>query len=104
MEDPMRSHLKCSRILLSLLASALTVFMIFSTAFAQDDTAPKYDLSVDYQWLHPGGTVPSFGGTPQNPLPQKLPDMAKGIGASFAYNATPIWGLEGDVGTNSGSG
>lgn len=100
----MRSHLKCSRILLSLLASALTVFMIFSTAFAQDDAAPKNDLSVDYQWLHPGGTVPSFGGTPQNPLPQKLPDMAKGIGASFTHNFTPIWGLEGDIGTNSGSG
>ena len=81
----------------------LGILLACTIAVAQDSSeTPKYDFFAGYQWLHPGGTVPSFNGTPSNPLPQKLPDLPKGIGASFTYNLTPYWGLEGDVGNNGG--
>jgi outer membrane protein OmpA-like peptidoglycan-associated protein len=37
----------------------LAVSLISSTAFAQRDSDPKWDLFVGYQWLHPGGAVPA---------------------------------------------
>jgi len=34
------------------------------------------------------------------PVPFKLPSLADGFGASLTYNATPVFGLEGDFGHN----
>lgn len=85
------------------LALLITLLMCIFAVAQDDSETPKYDFFAGYQWLHPGGTVPSFNGTPINPLPQKVPDLPKGIGASFTYNLSPNWGVEGDVG-NNGSG
>jgi len=85
-----------------LLVFLSTVLLMSSAAVAQDDSdAPKYDIFIGYQWMHPGGTVASFNGTPTNPLPTRLPDMGKGIGGSVAYNFTRYLALEGDVGVNA---
>jgi len=81
----------------------LAVSLISSSAFAQSDSNPKWDLFVGYQWLHPGGTVPAPGGDPANPTPFKIPDMAKGFGSTFTFNFDPHWGLEFDLGLNGGS-
>jgi len=70
-------------------------------ALAQDESNPKYDIFAGYQWLHPGGNVPNPNSTPTNPIPNQVPDMARGIGAAGTYNFTPHWGLEGDVGQSS---
>ncbi|HMH05547.1 MAG TPA: hypothetical protein VK579_02585, partial [Terriglobales bacterium] len=59
---------------------------------AQEET-PKVDLFVGYQWLHPGGTVPSPFQPPTAPVAQKLGDIPQGAGASLTYNFTPHWGL-----------
>lgn len=88
----------------ALLAVLLLAFFLPIDVLAQNDsTTPKYDVFVGYQWLHPGGTVPSPFGTPANPIPLKVPDMAKGFGASFTYNFDNYWGAEADLGTNWGN-
>jgi hypothetical protein len=74
-----------------------------SPALAQSDSNPKWDLFLGYQWLHPGGTVPTAGGDPTSPTPFEVPDMAKGGGAAFTYNFDPHWGAEVDFGANGGS-
>ena len=81
-------------------AVLLAVAWASSTAAAQDDAVPKYDVFLGYQFLSPGATVASPNGTPSNPGPRTLPDMPKGIGAAFTYNFSSHWGLEGDVGSN----
>src|SRR5436309_555909 len=82
----------------------LFAFFAFSltaiTLQAQDDAAPKYDLFVGYQWLHPGATVPNPFSTAANATALQLPDMAKGFGASFTYNFSRYVGFEGDFGHN----
>jgi outer membrane protein OmpA-like peptidoglycan-associated protein len=64
---------------------------------AQDQETPKYDLFVGYQWLHPGGEVPT-GGTQSNPITSNIPDMPKGFGTSLTYNFNQNFGFEGDFG------
>ena len=86
-----------SRVLGSL---AMVVFLFASLAFAQDDQTPKYEIFAGYQWLHPGGTVPSPAGTFENPIGLKLPDMSDGAGASFTYNFNKYAGGVLDFGRN----
>ena len=81
----------------------LTVSLLSSAAWAQSDANPKWDLFVGYQWLHPGGNVPTAFGDPSNPTPFKVPDMAKGFGAAATYNFDPHWGVEFDLGQNWGN-
>jgi outer membrane protein OmpA-like peptidoglycan-associated protein len=95
------SELRKGRIAASLLV-ALAVTLISSPALAQSDSTPKYDLFFGYQYLHPGGSVPTPGGDYNNPTPYVLPDMSKGGGAAFTYNFDPHWGAEFDVGVNGG--
>jgi len=97
-----RSSLSKSRVLIGLLV-VLAVSLVSSPAFAQSDSNPKYDVFVGYQYLHPGGTVPTPGGDPGNPTPFKLPDLAKGGGVALTYNFDPHWGLEFDYGSNAGN-
>src|SRR5271163_667922 len=56
---------------------ALAVTLISSPALAQSDSNPKVDVFAGYQWLHPGGTVPTAGNDPNNPFPYTVPDMPK---------------------------
>jgi len=92
---------KCSkgRVVIGLLV-ILAVSLISSPAFAQSDANPQWDLFVGYQWLHPGGSVPTPGGDYNNPTPLTLPDAAKGAGAALTYNFDPHWGVEFDAGDN----
>jgi outer membrane protein OmpA-like peptidoglycan-associated protein len=86
------------------LLAVLAVSLISSTALAQSDSNPKWDLFVGYQWLHPGGTVPAAFGDPNNPTPFEVPDMSKGFGSALTYNFDPHWGVEFDLGHNWGDG
>jgi outer membrane protein OmpA-like peptidoglycan-associated protein len=96
------SEFSKSRLLIGLLI-ILAVSLISFPAFAQSDSNPKWDLFVGYQWLHPGGTVPTPFGDFNNPGGFKIPDMASGFGSSFTYNFDPHWGAEFDFGHNWGS-
>jgi hypothetical protein len=77
--------------------------LISSSAFAQSDSNPKWDLFAGYQWLHPGGTVPTPFGDYNNPTGMNVPDMPAGFGSALTYNFDPHWGLEADFGHNWGS-
>jgi hypothetical protein len=92
-----KGHVSCS------LLVALALTLISTSAFAQSDSNPKWDLFVGYQWLHPGGTVPAPGGNAASPTPFKIPDMAKGLGGALTYNFDPHWGIEFDLGHNWGN-
>jgi hypothetical protein len=81
----------------------LAVSLISSPALAQSDSNPKWDLFAGYQWLHPGGTVPTPFGDFNNPTPYQVPDMSKGFGSALTYNFDPHWGMEFDFGHNWGS-
>ena len=91
-----------SRVLIGLLA-LFAVSLISSSAFAQSDSNPKWDLFAGYQWIHPGGTVPAAFGDFFNPTPYKIPDMPRGFGTSLTYNFDPHWGVEADFGHNWGN-
>src|ERR1700704_5865310 len=75
---------------------AVVVLLLPSLLSAQDETPPKADIFIGYQWLNPGGTVPL--GTP--PIGTKLPSMPKGFGVTGTYNFDKWWGLSADVGAN----
>ena len=78
--------------------------IVFSTsASAQSDTVPKYDIYLGYQWMHPGATVPAPFGNPNNPTPYKVPDMSTGFGGAFTYNFDRHWGAEFDLGHSCGN-
>jgi len=81
---------------------ALAVTLIASPAVAQSDANPKWDIFMGYQWLHPGGNVPTPGGDPTAATPFQVPDMPKGGGAAVTYNFDRHWGAEFDWGTNAG--
>src|SRR5712671_2399262 len=91
-----------------LIVSGLLVFLavslISSPAFAQNESNPKWDLFVGYQWLNPGGNVPTPFGDANRPTPFKLPELPKGFGSAVTYNFDPHWGLEFDLGHNWGDG
>jgi outer membrane protein OmpA-like peptidoglycan-associated protein len=74
----------------------LALMLISSSAVAQNEEYPKWDLFVGYQYLHPGGTVPL--GDPNNPNFYKIPDMSKGLGGAVGYNFDKNWALETDFG------
>jgi outer membrane protein OmpA-like peptidoglycan-associated protein len=96
------SSLSKGRIVTSILA-VLAVSLVSSSALAQSDSNPKYDIFAGYQWLHPGGTVPAPGGDPNGPTAFTVPDMDKGFGADFTYNFDRHWGGEFDLGLNGAS-
>jgi hypothetical protein len=87
----------CRRSACVALALAVVVVLFPSFLSAQDETPPKVELFVGYQWLNPGGNVPQ---SPTNPVAFKLPSAPQGVGASLAYNFTKYWALEGDYGGN----
>ncbi|MGA3196065.1 MAG: hypothetical protein ABSD39_13775 [Terriglobales bacterium] len=84
---------KCASLALIL---ALVLLALPAVLNAQDETPPKMDVFVGYQWLNPGGTVPE--GTPY--VAQKLPSLPAGAAGTVTYNFDKWWGLSADVGTS----
>jgi hypothetical protein len=78
----------------------LAVVLLSAVTLAQDVETPKYEIFLGYQWLHPGGTVPTPFTNYNSPVPMKIPDMPEGFGTSFTYNFQKFFGLEGDFGHN----
>jgi hypothetical protein len=48
---------RSSKLLLISLCVCCAVLFIHSSAAAQDDSTPKYDIFLGYQWVHPGINV-----------------------------------------------
>jgi outer membrane protein OmpA-like peptidoglycan-associated protein len=95
---------KSGRALFAAVLSVSAAMIAFSTsASAQSDTVPKYDVYLGYQWIHPGATVPAPFGNPNNPTPYKVPDMSTGFGGAFTYNFDRHWGAEFDLGHSWGN-
>lgn len=93
-----------ARVTFAVVLSVSAAMIAFSTsASAQSDTAPKYDIYLGYQWMHPGATVPAPFGNPNNPTPYKVPDMSTGLGGAFTYNFDRHWGAEFDLGHSWGN-
>jgi hypothetical protein len=67
---------------------------------AQDETPPKVDLFVGYQWLNPGGNLPIPGTSPFQTTP--APTAPKGFGIAGAYNFTRAIAVEADFGGDWG--
>jgi hypothetical protein len=82
------------------LSLAVIVLALPALTKAQDETPPKAELFVGYQWLNPGGSIPRGTDASGNPIAFKLPSIPQGVGASLAYNFTKYWALEGDYGGN----
>jgi hypothetical protein len=91
-----------SRSVVACVLTILALLFVSTSAIAQSDSNPKWDLFGGYQWAHPGATLPL--GDPNNPTAYKVPDMAKGFGTALTYNFDPHFGLEADLGYNNGSG
>lgn len=94
-----RCHLpyrRCSSVALVL---AIVVLALPAVLNAQDETPPKVDVFVGYQWLNPGGTIPDgLTGDAVN-----LKSLPKGVAGTFTYNFDKWWGLSADFGTSFGS-
>jgi hypothetical protein len=92
--------LRRMRVLCAVLSLMLTAVLLSVVTLAQDVETPKYEIFVGYQWLHPGGTVPSPFQNYNAPIGMKLPDMPQGFGTAFTYNFQKYLGMEGDFGYN----
>lgn len=82
------------------IAVLVSLILAGGTLQAQDESTPKYDVFIGYQWLHPGVTVGNPFSLTANPSTMRVPDMPAGFGASFTYNFGPHWGGEADLGHN----
>jgi outer membrane protein OmpA-like peptidoglycan-associated protein len=105
-EDSMSAYFKSRQgcTVFGLFVLLLSLLLITDSATAQSDANPKWDLFVGYQWLHPGGSVPTPFGDPNNPTKFQIPDMGKGFGSAVTYNFDAHWGVEFDLGHNWGNG
>jgi|HubBroStandDraft_1064217.scaffolds.fasta_scaffold00367_27 hypothetical protein len=65
---------------------------------SSDDTVPKAEVFIGYQWLNPGGNVPDQTPPPVGPLSFHLPSIAPGFGVNASYNFTKYLSLEGNYG------
>src|ERR1700682_3045646 len=92
--------LRSMRVLGASFLLLLTVVLLSAVTLAQDAETPKYEIFVGYQWLHPGGRVPTPFGDYNAPTGMVLKDMPFGFGTSFTYNFQKYFGLEGDFGHN----
>lgn len=79
---------------------AMVLLVIAAPLMAQEQTPPKYDLFVGYQWLNPGGKVPEPFQPFNAPVAETLPGMGKGFGLATAYNFNRYFALEADLGHN----
>ena len=87
------------------LVLALVLIAMPALLTAQSDqTPPKAEVFVGYQWLNPGGNIPDQTPPPTGPLAFKLHSITPGVGTSLAYNFTRNLALEGDYGLDFQSG
>jgi len=78
------------------------VALISIATQAQQENPPKVDILAGYQWLNPGGNMPTnVGGTVQS---TKLPSLPRGFALALGVNPYPNVGLEFDFGYNFQSG
>jgi hypothetical protein len=104
LEDSMIGCIKgASRGLVAGLVAALVVVSLCGSALAQDQSTPKWDLFIGYQYALPGATVPTPFDDLNAPTPYNVPDMGKGFGSAFTWNLDKYWGAEFDLGHNWGS-
>jgi len=75
--------------------------LVNAQTLRSDDTVPKWEWFIGYQWVNPGGDIPN-GSTP--PLAIKAPSSATGAGTNVSYNFTKNLSLEGNYGGNWHSG
>jgi hypothetical protein len=66
-----------------------------TSSVSSDDSYPKAELFVGYQWLNPGGNIPTPG---PNPIAFHLPSIAQGFGTNLSWNFTRYLALEGNYG------
>ena len=101
-----QTYLRCASLalFLAIVLTALPAMLNAQTAPAPkastmqlDDTVPKAELFVGYQWLNPGGIVPD---PVTGAIAYKLPGIAKGLGTNLAYNFTKYVALEGNYGVD----
>src|ERR1700686_4281594 len=71
--------------------------LVNAQTLRSDDTVPKWEWFIGYQWVNPGGNIPD-GSTP--PLAIKAPSSATGAGTNVSYNFTKNMSLEGNYGGN----
>jgi hypothetical protein len=90
-------------VLLVSVSAVMAMILLSGSALAQNDTVPKYDVFVGYQYLNPGASVP-LSGNPNDPTPFKLPGQSRGIGGAFTCNFDAHWGGEADAGYNRDNG
>jgi hypothetical protein len=103
-EDTMSLYGRGSSSVLSCgLRLMLAVFVLSGIILAQDEAYPKWDIYTGYQWLQPGGTVPSPFGTSNNPFGSKLRDLPDGATGAVTYNFDKYLGLEGEYGKSWGN-
>ncbi len=100
----LNSTSRTSRRLVVGLAAVTAAVLICSSAYAQSDSTPKWDVFAGYQYLFPGGNVPAPLSDPNNPTVFKFPAMPKGLGGALTYNFAPHFGLETDYGYNRDGG
>jgi outer membrane protein OmpA-like peptidoglycan-associated protein len=82
------------------LSAMVVLFLVATSAFAQTDSNPGWDLFIGYQWLHPGATIPLPFDNPAAPSAYTVPDLPGGFGLAGAYNFDPHWAGEIDFGDN----
>ena len=94
----LRHHETCRRCAgLALILAVVLVALPAMLNAQSNEATPKAEIFAGYQWLNPGGNIPD-GSVPPNAF--KLPSIAQGAGASFAYNFTKVWALDFDWGIN----
>ncbi len=102
------TYRRCASValILALALIALPAFLNAQTAPAPktssslgDDT-PKVEVFIGYQWLNPGGDVPTRG---DPSVPFHLPSISQGVGTSFSYNFTKHLSLEANYGADANS-
>jgi hypothetical protein len=95
-------YARSSRVMLTGSLLVFLIAFISIVAQAQEEKPPRVDIFGGYQWLNPGGDVPTnFAGTIQ---PSKLPSMPHGFGLALGLNPHPNIGFELDFGSNFRSG
>ena len=82
------------------LSAMVVLFLVATSAFAQTDSNPGWDIFIGYQWLHPGATIPLPFDNPAAPSAYTVPDLPGGFGLAGAYNFDPHWAGEIDFGDN----
>jgi hypothetical protein len=99
-EDDMSVYpkLRSGCVLFSILLLMLVVCFLSALTLAQDNEVPKVDVYTGYQWIAPGGRVPTAPGVA--PGSQVLQELKYGGVADLTYNFGRVVGLSLDYGVS----